>query len=115
MLDIDSFSNAVARIYDASLDTERWDDSLASLAGLFDSPKAHMSYYTSLQDPSPFFKIWGFTDEEIEPAFPKYRELALTDPRMPPRLFKAYHCRQIVSDEALWASPMYQLALAPAR
>jgi len=114
MLDIEDFSNVIAQIYDASLDIQRWDSALATLAGLFKSPMAQISYFTSLQDASPFFKIWGPGDGAIERAFPRYRELALTDPRTPPRLFKAYHCRQIMSDEALWSSEMYQQALAPA-
>jgi DNA-binding CsgD family transcriptional regulator len=113
-MDVDSFSHVIAQIYDASLDIQRWDSALATVAGLFNSPMAQISYYTSFQDASPFFKLWGPSDGSLERAFPRYRELALTDPRFPPRLFKAYHCRQILSDEALWSSEIYQQALAPA-
>jgi DNA-binding CsgD family transcriptional regulator/PAS domain-containing protein len=115
MLDIDSFSSVIAQIYDASLSVERWDDVLASLARLFNSPKAQISYYASFQDAYPFFRFWGFAEGELERSLTKYRELALTDPRMPPKLFKAYHCRQIISDEGLRSTAMYREALAPAR
>jgi len=114
MLEIDSFSHAIAQIYDASLSVEAWDPALSTLAGLFDSPKAQISYYNSYRDASAFIRIWGVFDDDNKRNLSKYRKLAATDPRIPPRLFKAYHCRQIVSDEALRSSVIYQQALAPA-
>ncbi|HZL00519.1 MAG TPA: LuxR C-terminal-related transcriptional regulator [Caulobacteraceae bacterium] len=114
VLDIDDFSQAVARIYDASVSVERWDDALKFLAGLFDSQKAQISYYTSVHDHSPFVRLWGSRVEDFERAFRTYIDMTASDPRAPPRSFKAYHCRQIVSDETLWSSPMYRQALAPA-
>jgi DNA-binding CsgD family transcriptional regulator len=105
----------VAQIYDAALDVDRWEDALATLAGLFQGPKAQISYYASPQDASPFFKFWGFSEGEIARTLTLYRQFALVDPRWPPRMFKAYHCRQIVSDESLRSSELYRQALAPAR
>jgi DNA-binding CsgD family transcriptional regulator len=114
LLDIDDFSRTLSLIYDSSLDPGRWNEGLSSLAGLFHSPKAQISYYSSLADGYPFFEFSGFTRAELEPRLVRYRELALTDPRMPPALFKAFHCRQIVSDDKLHASAIYQDVLAPA-
>ena len=114
MLDLDEFSRTLSLIYDSSLDPGRWHEALTSLAELFHSPKAQISYYSSLADGYPFFEFSGFAHAELEPRLMRYRELALTDPRMPPALFKAFHCRQIVSDDALHASAIYQDVLAPA-
>ena len=60
MLDIDDFSRTLSLIYDSSLDPGRWHEALASLANLFRSPKAQISYYSSLADGFPFFEFFGF-------------------------------------------------------
>jgi DNA-binding CsgD family transcriptional regulator len=114
MIDIDSFSSAIAQIYDAALDVERWDDVLATLARLFNSSKSQISYFTSYQDADPFIVIWGFDPSIERHNISRYTAFTGRDPRNPPRLFKAYRCRDLVSDESLWASDMYKEALAPA-
>lgn len=113
MIDIDRFSQTVAQIYDASLSVERWDAALASLSALFASPMAQLSYFDSMSDPHPLFRLVGFEPGAIEGLMDKYRTLTLTDPRQPPRMFKPYHCRQLVSDDTLRASAIYQQALEP--
>jgi DNA-binding CsgD family transcriptional regulator len=117
MLNIDRFSDAIALIYDAAMDVERWQDALASIAGNFDSPKAQISFATSVIDSQLFVRLWGFPEMDLSPTSPtfaKYRELTAQDPRLSFVRFKAVHCRQVVSDETLHASEMYKQVLAPA-
>jgi hypothetical protein len=45
LLDIALFSDAVARICDASMDVERWDDALATLGRAFDSDRGQVSFF----------------------------------------------------------------------
>ncbi len=114
MLDIDSFSNTIALIYDAAMDVDRWNDVLASIAGMFRAQKAQISFATSVVDAEAFIRLWGFAEEDIAELMPKYRELGARDPRLTTTQFKTLHCRQLVSDEVLHASEMYQQALEPA-
>ncbi|MGB6537831.1 MAG: helix-turn-helix transcriptional regulator [Xanthobacteraceae bacterium] len=115
MLDLDNFSHAIARIYDASMDVDRWTDALSLLAGIFDARGAQISVAAAL-DNITFLKFWGWTDEEMALFLPRYIALTPTDPRvgMAQIPFKAVHCRQVVSDENFRASEMYKQALAPA-
>jgi hypothetical protein len=112
-MDIDTFSSTIAQIYDASLRVERWDDVLENLTTQFNSRYGQMSYFSSFQDANPFMRFSGFDPVQLELLLPRYRELSPTDPRLPPRQFKVYHCRQLVSDDRLWSTPMYQQVLAP--
>ena len=110
MIDIDDFSQAIAQIYDASLNVERWDVALQTLAELFASPMAQLAFFESLSDPHPLFRFVGF---EPQAYLDKFRTLSPSDPRRPPRTFKPYHCRQLISDSGLRATPIYQEVLAP--
>jgi DNA-binding CsgD family transcriptional regulator len=110
MIDIDDFSRAVAQIYDASLDIGRWGVALETLSTLFDSPMAQLVYFKSLYDPDAIFRFVGF---DSEPLFEKYRALSPTDPRHPPKTFKPYHCRQLVSDDGLHSTAIYREVLEP--
>lgn len=114
MFDLDNFSQAVARIYDASIDVDRWVDALSLLARIFDSRGAQISVASAL-DQISFLKICGWTDEELAPFMPRYVALTPSDPRvgMLRIPYKPMHCRQFVSDEDFRASEMYQQALAP--
>jgi DNA-binding CsgD family transcriptional regulator len=116
MIDIDGFSQTIAQIYDASLNAERWDVALTSLSGLFDSPMAQLSYFESRSDAHPLFRFTGFDPIALsEEGLRKFRTLSLVDPRWPPTTYKPFHCRQLVSDDTLWSSAIYQQVLAPAR
>lgn len=114
MFDLDNFSQAVAGIYDASMDVERWTDTLSLLARIFDSRGAQISVASAL-DQISFLKVWGWTDEELAPFLPRYVALTPTDPRagMLRVPYKPMHCRQLVSDADFRASEMYRQALAP--
>src|SRR6185437_6965337 len=48
MLDIDDFSHAVAGIYDASMDVERWPGVMAQLAGMFRGTASQIGVGSSL-------------------------------------------------------------------
>ena len=114
MLDIDDFSNAVAGIYDASMDVERWPGVLAQLAAMFGRTASQIGVGSSLRDIA-FVKIWGVPETVLAQTMPKYIALSPVDPRMRmlTTTYKATHCRQFVSDEELWASEMYREALKP--
>ena len=114
MLDIDNFSHAVAGIYDASMDIERWPGVLAQFAGMFGGTASQIGVGSSLQDIA-FVKIWGVPEDVLAQTMPKYIALSPTDPRMRmlTTTYKATHCRQFLSDEELWASEMYKQALKP--
>jgi DNA-binding CsgD family transcriptional regulator len=114
VLDLDNFSQAVARIYDASMDVERWTDTLSLVAQIFASRNAQIS--AGSPDAIAFVKFWGWTDEQLADFVPRYVALTPTDPRMGmgATRFKATHCRQFVSDHELWASELYRQALKPA-
>jgi DNA-binding NarL/FixJ family response regulator len=113
MLDLDSFSEAVALIYDASMDVDRWPEALGYLCVLFNSQKSQISFATSAFDSQAFFKFHGFTDAELQKTLPRYRELTPHDPRTTAIRFKAVHCRQLVSAELLHNTAMYKEVLAP--
>lgn len=115
MLDLHQFSRAVAQIYDASLDVTRWPGALSTLAELFGGRGAQISVFSSV-DLINFVSVWGWTDEELAGFMPRYIELTPRDPRGPllaAARFKAMHCREVVSDEVLWASDMYREVLGP--
>jgi DNA-binding CsgD family transcriptional regulator len=113
-MDIDRFSATIAQIYDASLNVEGWDRVLVSFTELFSSDKAQIIYYTSFHDSAPFLRYYGIDQGDIG-LLSQYRELTPTDPRKPPRSFKAYHCRELVPDETMRATAIYQRVLAPMR
>jgi DNA-binding CsgD family transcriptional regulator/PAS domain-containing protein len=112
MLDIDSFSNAIALIYEASIDVDRWSDALAFFCTSFAARKGQISFATSLHDTDVVFRFHGITEADLK-VLPKYRELIPHDPRMSTISFKAIHCRQATTDETLHASRMYKEVLAP--
>jgi DNA-binding CsgD family transcriptional regulator len=113
MIDIDAFSEAVAEIYDASLSADRWDTVLATLARLFDSSKAQLSYIHSWSDRQPFFRFHGFDPVLLDRLMAQYLDLVVTDPRRTPLTFKPIHCRQVVSEDILRASEIYRQVLEP--
>jgi DNA-binding CsgD family transcriptional regulator len=122
MLDIDDFSLAVAGIYDASMNIERWSDTLAHFAKIFGGTAAQISVTASWRDIASlkrqdvaFVKIWGIPDDVLARMMPRYIALTPTDPRMHMvnARYKATHCRELVSDEVLWASEMYKQVLNP--
>jgi DNA-binding CsgD family transcriptional regulator len=114
VLDLDSFSQAVARVYDASMDVERWPDTLSLLAKIFGGRTAQISVGNP-QHKVTFVKIWGWTDEEMASFMPRYLALTPADPRMAMATtpYKAVHCRQFVSDDVLRTSEMYKQVLSP--
>jgi DNA-binding CsgD family transcriptional regulator len=114
MLDIDDFSQAVAGVYDASMNVERWPDALSHFARMFGGTASQIGVGSSLGDIA-FVKVWGIPDEVIAQVLPKYVALTPTDPRarMSATPYKATHCRQFLSDEELWASEMYKQVLNP--
>jgi DNA-binding CsgD family transcriptional regulator/PAS domain-containing protein len=112
-MDLDKFSNAIALIYDASIDVDRWDDVLAFMCALFGSRKGQISFATSVMDPDVVFRFHGVTETDLK-ILPRYRELIPYDPRLSTVCFKALHCRQTTSDEVLHASEIYKQALGPA-
>jgi DNA-binding CsgD family transcriptional regulator len=114
MLDIDEFSRAVASIYDASMDINRWPDALAQLPPMFGATAAQIGVGSSLSDIG-FLKIWGVPDDLLAQTLPKFVALSPTDPRRQGLTvhYKASHCRQFVSDEELRASEIYKQALYP--
>jgi DNA-binding CsgD family transcriptional regulator len=114
VLDLNDFSQAVAHLYDASMDVERWPDALSQLARIVGGKGAQI-VVASAVDAIGFVKVWGWTDEELARFMPRYLALTPTDPRvgMNAALYKAVHCRQIVSDEVLRASDIYKQVLAP--
>jgi DNA-binding CsgD family transcriptional regulator len=116
VLDLDNFSQAVAGVYDASMDVERWADTLSLLARIFGGRAAQITV-ASGPNAIAFVKMWGWTDEELARFLPPYLSLSHTDPRMGllAARYKAMHCRQVVSDEVLWASDIYKQALGPGR
>jgi DNA-binding CsgD family transcriptional regulator len=114
VLDIDDFSRAVAGIYDASLDIERWPDALAQLARMFGGTSAQITVASGLSNIT-FLKTWGLSEVVWARIMPKFVALTPTDPRwqMLATPYKATHCRQFVSDEELRASEMYKQVLSP--
>jgi len=114
MLDIDDFSHAVAGIYDASIDVERWPGVLGQFAGMFGGTASQIGVGSGLSDIG-FIKVWGIPDDVLVRILPHYVALTPTDPRqqMGATPYKATHCRQFVSDEALRASEMYKQVLGP--
>ncbi|HVT30788.1 MAG TPA: LuxR C-terminal-related transcriptional regulator [Lacipirellulaceae bacterium] len=114
MFDLDNFSQAVAGIYDASMDVDRWIDTLSLLARIFDSRGAQISVASAL-DRISFLKVWGWADEQLAPFMPRYVALTPTDPRagMLRVPYKPTQCRQFVSDEDFRASEIYKQVLAP--
>ena len=113
VLDLDSFSQAVAQIYDASIDVERWSGTLSLLAKMFTANGAQIT--AGSPTAIAFMKFWGWTDQELASMLPQYVALTPTDPRMAMGFtpFKAVHCRQFVSDEVLRASEIYRQVLRP--
>jgi DNA-binding CsgD family transcriptional regulator len=117
VLDLDGFSQVIARVYDAAVDVARWPDALSLLARMFDGRGAQISLGPTILAPGldevTFVKLWGWTDEEIGSFLPRYLALSHTDPRRGATLtpYKAIHCRQFVSDEVLRASDIYKQAL----
>jgi DNA-binding CsgD family transcriptional regulator len=114
MLDIDDFSLAVAGVYDASMNVERWPDALAHFAKIFDGTVSQISVASSPREIA-FVKVWGVPDDVLAQMMPRYIALTPTDPRMNliNTRYKATHCRELVSDEVLWASEMYKQVLNP--
>src|SRR5580704_12085983 len=114
MLDIDDFSLAVAGVYDASMNTERWPDALAHFAKIFGGTVSQISVASSPREIA-FVKIWGIPDDVLARMIPRYIALTPTDPRinLTNTRYKATHCRELVSDEVLWASEMYKQVLNP--
>jgi len=113
VLDLDNFSQAVARIYDASMDVERWTDTLSLVATIFAGRNAQIS--VGSLEAVAFVKFWGWTNEQLADFVPRYLALTPTDPRMGmvATRFKAVHCRQFISDDELWASDIYRQVLKP--
>jgi DNA-binding CsgD family transcriptional regulator len=116
VLNIDTFSKAIALIYDASMDVVRWNEALAFIAGMLSSDKAQISYARSAVDPRTFVQVWGIDEDVLRRVMPKYLALGSQgqDPRATPTRYKAVHCRQIVTEALLRTSEMYQQVLAPA-
>lgn len=114
MLDLDDFSQAIAHIYDASMDVERWPDALSLLAKMFRGRGAQISVASAL-DAVAFIKVSGWTSEELAQFVPAYLALTPSDPRsvMGKTPYKATHCRQFLSDDVLRASEIYKQALGP--
>lgn len=114
MMNIDDFSDTVARIYDASMDVDRWEDTLAVIASMFRSQYAQIAFGSPTYTNMSFHRISGIRMEQFPGLVQKYVELTPTDPRGPKGgaiFFKAWHCRQLISDEELWSSEMYKQVL----
>ena len=77
MLDLSDFSQAVARIYDASMDVTRWPDALSLLTTIFGGTGAQIAAASGL-DSLSFLVIWGFPDELIAKHMPQYVALSST-------------------------------------
>jgi hypothetical protein len=114
VLALNDFSQAVAGIYDASMDVGRWPDTLSVLARIFGSTGAQINVASGLDSVS-FIRVWGFPEDMMAKYVPRYLALSPTDPRadLLAAKYKATHCRQVVSDEVLRASDIYKEALAP--
>jgi DNA-binding CsgD family transcriptional regulator len=115
MLSFDAFSDVIAGIYDASMDVERWPQTLALLGQGFDCERAQVAFGSPTNAHLSFWRLWNLVDEISPEAFARFAQLSVTDPRMSTVRYKAVHCRQVVSEEALRASQIYREALAPAR
>ena len=116
MLDLDDFSDAVARVYDASMDVARWPEALSLLAGMFGAGASQITVASGFEALS-FIKIWGVDEELLARLTPRYLALSPRDPRLlgfQAVRYKAMHCRQVVSDAALRASDIYKEVLAHA-
>lgn len=113
VLVLDDFSQAISGIYDASMEVERWRDVLALIARMFGGRGAQINVGTP--ENFVFLKTWGWTDEELERFLPAYIAMSPVDPRggMIASQFKAVHCRQFVTDEALHTSEFYRKVLEP--
>src|ERR1700728_1651389 len=114
MLDVDDFSRAVAGIYDASMNVERWPDALSEFARMFGGAAAQIAVGSSLREIA-FIRVWGVADDILARFMPQYIALTPTDPRsgMSTTPYKATHCRQFVTDDVLRASEIYKQALRP--
>jgi hypothetical protein len=58
-MDLDSFSNAVSLVYEASTDVDRWSDVLATFCASFAARKGQISFATSLRDEDVVFRFHG--------------------------------------------------------
>ena len=67
--DIDDFSLAVAGVYDASMNTERWPDALAHFAKMFGGTVSQISVASSPREIA-FVKIWGIPDDVLARMIP---------------------------------------------
>ena len=74
MLDIDDFSLAVAGVYDASMNIERWPDTLALLAKIFGGRASQIGVGSPRREVA-FVKAWGWTDDELARFMPAYVDL----------------------------------------
>ena len=82
MLDIDDFSLAVAGVYDASMNIERWPDALAHFAKMFGGTVSQISVGGRAHAKIAFVKIWGIPDDVLARMIPRYIALTPTDPRI---------------------------------
>jgi DNA-binding CsgD family transcriptional regulator len=115
-LNLNNFSQAIAGVYDASMNIERWDDTLPLLARIFNVKGAQICV-ASTPESIAFFKACGWNDDEMARYFPAYLAHTPTDPRagLLAARYKAMHCRQVVSDEVFHASEIYKQALGPGK
>jgi DNA-binding CsgD family transcriptional regulator len=115
MLEIDDFSQAVAGVYDASMNVERWPDTLALLTKMFGGMASQIGVSSRRPTDIAFLKVWGIPEDVLARHMSRYMALTPSDPRiaMSTTFYKAAHCRQFVSDEVLWASEMYKQVLGP--
>ena len=72
VLDLDDFSDAVARVYDASMDVTRWADALSLLARMFGARASQISVAAGF-DPLGFIKISGINDELLGETYAALR------------------------------------------
>ncbi len=106
--------NTIDSLYDAACKPENWDRFLAASSQLFDAQGTQIGHHDLVNHQLSFSRLHGYDWDEDH--YRRYDELMHEDPRLPHftnNPFVPIHCRMNVTDDALFASRVYQEVLAP--
>lgn len=114
-----SLLDVVGLLYDAAADPARWRGFLEAGAHYFGAFSANFVHYDADRPDRSLAFLTGYGDLAIEQrggAIRKLTDLRDQDPRLRYGMdhpSKPFHCRQVMSEETLHASPSYREVLQP--